>query len=218
MVKILACLFMLIDHIGMLFFPEVIELRLIGRLAMPLFAFCIARGFYNSKNKNTYSNYIKRIIIFSIVSQIPYMLMVQEYKLNIGFLWLFSLLFLGAAEKEYKNTTDYLFLILIPIVVTFIPIDYGTYGFVFTLIFYYFRIRKDNGFKMYLSWTILHVLRLLLSFEYGIIQLFTLPCFSILNLLEKHDNKLKVNKIVFYSFYPVHISVLVAIKYIIGIS
>lgn len=35
MVKFLACLFMVIDHIGCYFFPQLIWLRMIGRISMP---------------------------------------------------------------------------------------------------------------------------------------------------------------------------------------
>lgn len=38
-IKILAALFMLIDHIRMIFFPENYLLRIIGCVSMPLFAF-----------------------------------------------------------------------------------------------------------------------------------------------------------------------------------
>ena len=53
-IKILACIFMLIDHIGFFLFPEIEILRIIGRLAMPLFAFFIAEGAYYTKNKLKY--------------------------------------------------------------------------------------------------------------------------------------------------------------------
>ena len=36
--KLLACTFMLVDHIGAILFPELSVLRAVGRLAMPLFA------------------------------------------------------------------------------------------------------------------------------------------------------------------------------------
>ncbi len=36
--KIIACVSMLVDHIGMILFPDVVALRIVGRLAMPLFA------------------------------------------------------------------------------------------------------------------------------------------------------------------------------------
>ncbi len=42
--KILACIFMAVDHIGFRIFPELMLLRVIGRLAFPLFAFFIAEG------------------------------------------------------------------------------------------------------------------------------------------------------------------------------
>lgn len=49
--KIIACIFMLIDYIGFFLYPEIIILRYIGRLAFPLFAFFIAEGAYYTKNK-----------------------------------------------------------------------------------------------------------------------------------------------------------------------
>ena len=50
-IKILACILMAIDHIGFHLFPDLIILRIIGRLSMPLFAFFIAEGCYYTKNK-----------------------------------------------------------------------------------------------------------------------------------------------------------------------
>lgn len=49
--KLIACAAMLTDHIGMLLFPTVLILRAIGRLAMPLFAFTAAEGFYYTRRK-----------------------------------------------------------------------------------------------------------------------------------------------------------------------
>lgn len=45
---------MVIDHVGVIFFPDTIELRIIGRLAMPFFAFSIARGFLLFDEKGKY--------------------------------------------------------------------------------------------------------------------------------------------------------------------
>ena len=39
--KLVAITTMLIDHIGVIIFPNILWLRLIGRLAFPLFAFLI---------------------------------------------------------------------------------------------------------------------------------------------------------------------------------
>lgn len=50
--KIIACVSMLVDHIGMILFPDVVALRIVGRLAMPLFAFTFAEGCYYSHKRS----------------------------------------------------------------------------------------------------------------------------------------------------------------------
>ena len=42
--KILAAIFMVFDHVGVIFSPNVVWLRLVGRLSLPLFAFMISEG------------------------------------------------------------------------------------------------------------------------------------------------------------------------------
>ena len=50
-IKFLAAIFMVIDHVGLLFFPQILTLRYIGRLSMPLFAFAVSEGCRYTKNK-----------------------------------------------------------------------------------------------------------------------------------------------------------------------
>jgi len=52
--KILAMVCMTIDHIGAAFFPQAVWLRVIGRLAFPLFSYCIAEGCRYTRNKARY--------------------------------------------------------------------------------------------------------------------------------------------------------------------
>jgi len=67
MVKAIAALLMLIDHIGAILFPKILILRLIGRFSMPLFAFSIARGFYYSRKKNikNFNKYAKNLLLLA---------------------------------------------------------------------------------------------------------------------------------------------------------
>lgn len=52
--KLIALITMTIDHIGAYIFPHYPVLRIIGRLAMPIYAFLIAEGCYHTKNKLKY--------------------------------------------------------------------------------------------------------------------------------------------------------------------
>ena len=49
--KFIAAFFMLIDHFGFMFHPEVAIYRILGRISMPLFAFAISEGCRYTRNK-----------------------------------------------------------------------------------------------------------------------------------------------------------------------
>ena len=52
--KLIALAAMTVDHIGVQFFPNIQLLRIIGRLALPIFAYMIAQGCRYTKNKARY--------------------------------------------------------------------------------------------------------------------------------------------------------------------
>jgi hypothetical protein len=72
MLKLLACLFMLLDHIGFYFqnsmpYPLYIILRCIGRLAFPIFAWSVARGCARTRNP---FQYFLRMCLFAIPTEV----------------------------------------------------------------------------------------------------------------------------------------------------
>ena len=67
--KILALIFMTVDHIGVRLFPKYTILRIIGRLAYPIFAYMIAEGCRYTRNKK---RYILTMAAFAAVCQIVY--------------------------------------------------------------------------------------------------------------------------------------------------
>lgn len=71
LIKLLACLFMFIDHAGKMLFPQIPEMRLIGRLAFPLFAYGIAVGAVYTRDP---VKYLGRIVLLALVSQPLYAL------------------------------------------------------------------------------------------------------------------------------------------------
>lgn len=67
--KILACIAMVIDHVGVLFFPNNLLFRKIGRLALPLFAFLLAEGCKHTRNKK---KHFLLLLFFAVVCQCVY--------------------------------------------------------------------------------------------------------------------------------------------------
>lgn len=71
LIKLIACLCMAIDHAGKMLFPNVPEMRLIGRLAFPLFAYGVAVGAVYTRDP---LRYLTRIVLLALVSQPLYAL------------------------------------------------------------------------------------------------------------------------------------------------
>lgn len=71
LIRLLACLFMLVDHAGKMLFPEIPELRLIGRLAFPMFAYGVAVGAVYTRDP---IRYLSRIVLLMLISQPLYAL------------------------------------------------------------------------------------------------------------------------------------------------
>ncbi len=69
MLKITAAVSMVFDHAGDIFAPGLMWPRMIGRLAMPLFSFCIAEGYIHTRDRN---RYLRRIGISALVSEVPF--------------------------------------------------------------------------------------------------------------------------------------------------
>ena len=67
--KIIAMISMVFDHAGVMFFPDAMWPRMIGRLAMPVFSFCIAEGYTHTRD---IKKYLYRIGIFALISEIPF--------------------------------------------------------------------------------------------------------------------------------------------------
>jgi hypothetical protein len=152
--KIIAIVTMLVDHIGVLFFPDIMGFRTVGRIAFPIFAFFLANGFRYSSNR---LNYLKRLGIVALISQVPYMFLNLDftfnyYGYNVIFLFMYGIGMLYIYEQmiEAKENFRYvlfqlyllvlLFIICLPgwisLVIPGFYLSYGSYGLVLILLFY----------------------------------------------------------------------------------
>ncbi len=150
--KIIACICMLLDHIG--FFWNIYPLRIIGRLAFPIFVYMIYNGYRHTSSKTKYA---LRLAIFALATQIPFNLFLYG-KLwynngNVFFTLLAALLCLWSVDTMRKHKVLHWFCLIPSIIVSalyhlgVIVSDYGAVGILMILVFY-FCDHKGFGWKV----------------------------------------------------------------------
>ncbi|MFA5247333.1 MAG: TraX family protein [Candidatus Micrarchaeia archaeon] len=194
MLKILACTFMLIDHAGALLFPQYEILRIIGRLSLPIFAYLVAVSFEKTSNRK---KYLERLILFAIVSQIPFYLAFGT-RLNIMFTLSFAVAYLLAFEKR-GFTAQMLGLGAVCIAAELLRADYGFYGVLLVLVFHFLRSRLALCAASVAAASVAFDVLVNMRF-FQIFCVLALPIIFWLKL-----PRLKVNKYAYYLFYPGHI-------------
>lgn len=208
--KLIAIVTMIIDHVGLVFFPESTFMRVLGRIAFPIFAYHIAKGFIHTSSK---LNYISRLLIFAGISQIPYMFLLQTYDFNILFTLFLSVVLISCIH--YKKWYWTILIGLVVIIPQYTPLpsfEYTWYGLVMPLLFYLFA---DSKRKLIIYQSILTLLFVILESE-AAIQMFAI--LGVLLCLYFPINKFKIylNKYFFYWFYPVHLTILLSLHILLG--
>ena len=233
-IKIIAALSMLADHAGMILFPELSWLRIIGRLALPLYALCIAEGFRYTRNRLTY---FLRVFILGALCQVVYILMSSD--LYLGILLTFSLsiillFFLDALlcackakanpictafEKLFKKAPSkagaivlcaLCFAAALACVVTltvFVKVDYSLTGVLFPVLVYLGGSTRLGKFFGAAAGTVLLACNLEGSMTPRVWSLLALAPLALYN---GKPGKYKL-KYFFYVFYPAHLVILYAI-------
>ena len=197
MLKLIALFTMVLDHLGYVFFPEHEWLRWIGRLTMPIFAYAIARGFHYTRDRR---RYLIQIAILALLSQGPYMLLFEQgWLLNMCVPWALSVLAL-MAPRRYTP-----FVVLASVGLLVIPMDYSSLVILLPLVIhrYWFEERR-LWLALGGSVAVLSLIALFSNPD----QWFALLALPLIFLLEKYDRRVRLNKWLFYVFYPAHILLL----------
>lgn len=236
MLKVIACLLMLIDHLGAALFPRITILRVIGRLSFPIFAYLIAIGYSKT---NSFSKYLNRLLIFGLISQIPFSLafggdinihsfsdflgfiMGTPYPhLNIFFTLTIGLIAIHIWNQEESKLAKIIIVVTLGMASEAFHTDYGIYGVAMMLGFYIFR---DSKIKTIIAQTSVYIL---FSASQALLYISRYPGISIelrwfnqgLSLLALififyyNGEKGKNLKYFFYAFYPVHLLIIGLIK------
>ena len=143
--KLIGMLSMFIDHFCVYIIPETssvyLPLRCIGRISFPIFCFLLCEGMDHSSNK---LKYLLRILCLSIFMDIMTLILFKQY---LG--CPLTILFLGGLTIYFLKKPKYFKLLgIIPFCIgiltgcEFFPIraQYGLYGIILILIFYFSRI------------------------------------------------------------------------------
>lgn len=219
--KLIACIAMTIDHIGYIIFPDVLIFRIIGRIAMPVFAFFIGEGCRYTKDRK---KYFLRLFVLGIICQLVYIaesLITNSGKglnLNILFTFSFSIILCCAfldfkkdANSKNRNRFIVCLVSLLLMCLFFeksaeligftVTLDYGFYGICLPLFALFLHDEKKKKLLYALGTVIFAFL------TYGGINLFffsTLFSSVLLCLYNGKSGKAKL-KYFFYLFYPVHL-------------
>ncbi len=211
--KIIALVSMTVDHIGAYIFQSVDVLRIIGRLAFPIFAYMIAEGCAYTKNRKRYLLTMLllglgcQLVLFAATKSLFQCILIT-FSLSIGLIYLL----------DYARRKRTLFAILVftlalttvfwiteclsgRIAGTDFGVDYGFFG-----VFLPVAVFGATGKSDKLLWTT--VTLCLLAYDLGYYsQWFALGAVPLLALYNGQRGKEKLKNL-FYIYYPVHLVVI----------
>ena len=257
LLKLIAMVTMFIDHLGAMlqayYYKKLVSadvysianyMRYIGRVAFPIYAYCIAVGCVYSKNR---SKYLSRIAMLGLISQPIYVYAMEHMNGTLKNIR-FSEHFFSSALKFYLNSwwdpsifltlalglliiwcirEKKLVLTLAMVVVVWAVqgahtgwdgIDYKWQGVALIVLFYLFIQRWWLSLPVILAfmiwWCLGNQVYLFgVGFRSEVFALLALPLIYIPTY-----SKIKINKWVFYWYYPAHLLVLIVIKYFIRLA
>lgn len=220
MLKIIAMVSMVFDHVGDMFFPEMTWMRMIGRLAMPIFAFCITEGYIHTRNKK---KYLLRMGVFALISEVPFDLafdgkiglshqnIMVSFFISIVALMLFDLIRGAKIETKgrysvWRTLLGALAVIAMAVVAFLVKADYTFFAVASVFLFYAFK--DTNPFVR----PVPGVAFLALTRTMGY---YLTTGLSIIPLLLYNGKKGKGLKWLFYVFYPGHLLLLYVLKLVL---
>ncbi len=204
--KVLALVSMTLDHIGVQLFPGSVLLRILGRLALPIFAFMIAEGCAHTKNRR---RYLLQMAGLALLCQLVYFFamgslfqcILVTFTLSILLIYVYDIgkpLWMAAALAAAWFLTEYLPRLLPG---TDYGVDYGFFGVLLPVFIYLGRGKWQK-----LAWCAVGLVLLALS-SASPVQWYALVTLLPLALYNGHRGNLRL-KWLFYWYYPLHLAVI----------
>ena len=215
MLKLIACVTMLMDHLGAVFFwPRHWWLRVVGRLAFPIFCFLLAEGICHTKNPKKYA---LRLLVGAVLAELPFDLLFfgrltwahQSVMVTLLLAFLY-----GMAQKKLDGAGLKL-LAVVPFMVLadLLHTDYGSWGVAMVALFLLTREKRSSIVYQLLGMIMInHMIggvNVPIGFLMVPIQMLALGALVPIGLYsgEKATKNVWVQR-AFYLFYPVHLALL----------
>jgi hypothetical protein len=207
---------MVVDHMGLVFFPEYRIFQIITRPAFITFAFTTA--FSVSKTRNT-PKFLFRLFILALISQAPYSWFMYTighsiFNLNIFFtlcLGVVAIMIIKQKDKLAGAILGAFYLLFVLLISLFVTFDYSFAGVLLIVLFYLAITLSKNKYSSVLFFTIaLLIFNLVFSLFYGFgIQWYSMVTIILLALFtSKKPKPWKYEKWIFYPIYPLHLFLL----------
>lgn len=220
LLKLIAMAAMVSDHASVIFLGEETTLwRNIGRLAFPIFAFLIAQGAIHTKNK---LKYMLRLAAFALISEVPYDMAFNGTYLEFTSQNVYFTLFLGLLSViilDFLQDHRIAFLGIFSTVICalgayYIHSDYGFMGVVvITMMFLFSKASPSVKYVGFALSSFMTAIVYMPPLYVGFISA-QLPAVLSAVPISLYSGKAgrKINKYIFYAFYPAHILILYLIK------
>lgn len=216
---------MLLDHMAYVFskffqnyswgFALCFVFRFFGRITAPVMCWFLVQGFVHTSSRK---NYAIRLLIFTLVAQIPYSLVRTDVSIMAGLSVIYTLLvsFLMLCVLESKLEKFPKLVIVIVLIALSIFGDWAFFAPLMVLFFYYFRDDRKRLLIFYSLASALLVITdvtlLIIQHYYWYQELWQLGMFLFIPLLLLYNgepgSRHPFHKWFFYVFYPAHLLVL----------
>lgn len=210
--KIIAAITMFCDHLGYAIYGQFSAFNYIGRIAFPIFAFQISEGYHYTKNKK---NYLMRLLMFALISQVPFMLFSSLFKegfsLNIFFTLLIGLVaIIGFEQCKDKKWLGIVLVLCLALSADTLHTDYGSWGVIMIFLFHFFREKVLYRNLAFIALILFKYVPLFVLYQFFPPYLFlaigTLLSLVFIHLY--HGKKGRDTKYALYVFYPIHLTLL----------
>ncbi|MGM9603450.1 MAG: TraX family protein [Faecousia sp.] len=215
--KVIACMTMLLDHIGATMVRGY-TLRIIGRIAFPIFCFLMAEGAHYTKNPK---KYCLRLVIGMLLSELPFDLAFR-LKPTWEYQSVMVTLLLGFVAVEVIQNTKYDIVKLLAVgggfaLAEWANTDYGGFGVLLVVLFSQTRGRLwlQTVLLAMFAWMTNSVRIPVWGFSVPIEMFAVLAMIPIALYSGRKATSSKAVQWGFYLFYPVHLTVLVFVRMLV---